>query len=216
MRSFRKALASRRIRLAARHWRLWWRYQLRVLRWRRPFRWLRWPTTHHGDLPENAVVLKIGRFTGRAYLSGVTMRERLRIARARIPDRVEPTRNTVALVKLQRGLIVYLIVLVVAGLIVDDGLRRASEPVAGYLGVDQWVRANLSKPSPDTLRNVLAASAAGTATILGLVLSISLIAWQTTAERYRSSSIVAFLLRERMGSAVVRLLALAFIYSPGA
>jgi len=81
------------------------------------------------------------------------------------------------------------------------------------LGVDHWVRANFSKPSPETLRNLLAASAGGTATILGLVVSISLIAWQTTAERYRSSSIVAFLLREGMGSAVVRLLAVALAYS---
>src|SRR5206468_3568640 len=68
-------------------------------------------------------------------------------------------------------------------------------------------------PSADTLRNLLAASAGGTATILGLVLSISLIAWQATADRYRSTTVVAFLLRERTGAAVVRLLALAFAYS---
>jgi hypothetical protein len=60
---------------------------------------------------------------------------------------------------------------------------------------------------------LLAAAAAGTATILGLVLSISLIVWQSTADRYRSSSIVGFLLRERLGAAVVRLLALGFAYS---
>jgi hypothetical protein len=141
------------------------------------------------------------------------MRERLRIARARIPDRVEPTQNTFALVKLQRGLLVYLVILVAAGLVIDAGMRRAWEPIASGLDVDQWIRANLSKPSPETLRNVLAVAAAGTATILGLVVSISLIAWQTTADRYRSSSIVAFLLRERVGSAVVRLLALSFMYS---
>jgi hypothetical protein len=105
------------------------------------------------------------------------------------------------------------VILVAAGLAIDEGVQRAWEPVTSGLDVDQWIRANLSKPSPETLRNVLAVSAAGTATILGLVVSISLIAWQTTADRYRSSSIVAFLLRERMGSAVVRLLALSFMYS---
>jgi hypothetical protein len=116
-------------------------------------------------------------------------------------------------VKLQRALVVWLVILIALGFGADEGIRRAWGPVAGYLGVDHWFRASFSKPSSETLRNVLAASAGGTATILGLVLSISLIAWQTTAERYRSSSIVAFLLRERMGSAVVRLLALAFAYS---
>jgi hypothetical protein len=100
------------------------------------------------------------------------MRERLRIARARVPDRVEPTRNTVALVRLQRGLIVYLVILVAAGLAIDEGVQRAWEPVTSGFDVDQWIRANLSKPSPETLRNVLAVAAAGTATILGLVVSI--------------------------------------------
>ena len=206
-------LASRSVRLASRRWRLWWRYQLRVLPWRRPFRRLRWPRTHHGELPESTFVLKTGRLVGRAYLSLENARERLRIGRARIPDQIEPARNAAALVSLQRGLVVWLAILVAAGLGADEGVRLAWGPVASHLGVDHWVRANLSKPSPETLRNLLAASAGGTATILGLVLSISLITWQTTAERYRSSSIVAFLLRERMGSAVVRLLALAFAYS---
>ena len=140
-------------------------------------------------------------------------RERLRIARARVPDQIDPARNAIALVRLQRGLVVWLVVLIAVSLGLDEGMRRAWGPAAGYVGIDHWVRANFSKPSPETLRNLLAASAGGTATILGLVVSISLIAWQTTAERYRSSSIVAFLLRERMGSAVVRLLAVAFAYS---
>jgi uncharacterized membrane protein len=75
------------------------------------------------------------------------------------------------------------------------------------------LRSTFTRPSAETLRIVLAAAAGGTATILGLVLSISLISWQATADRYRSTSIVAFLLRERLGSAVMRLLALGFAYS---
>lgn len=206
-------LASRWLRLARRRWRPWWRYQLRVVRWRRPFRWFKSSGAVDGGLPTRALALRTGRLAGRAYLAGVTGLERLRIARARLPDRIEPTRSAVALARSQRGFVTYLFVLVVAGLLVDEGARRAWKPVLGRVGAEHWVRANVSGPSPQTLRDVLAASAVGTATILGLVVSISLIAWQTTATRYHSSSIVGFLLRERMGSALVRLLALAFTYS---
>lgn len=140
-------------------------------------------------------------------------RERVRIARARIPDRTEPTRTSFALIKLQRTLFLGLAVLIVAGLGVDALIHFWLGPAVGGLDVGHWLRSHFSKPSPDTLRNLLAAAAAGTATILGLVISISLIVWQATADRYRSSTIVAFLLRERLGSAVVRLLALGFAYS---
>jgi hypothetical protein len=159
------------------------------------------------------VVVRVGRLAGRAYLFTVRTRERGRIARARIPDRVEPARTSLALIKLQRTLFLGLAILIVAGLAADELIRLAWEPTLGRLEVGQWLRSHLSKPSPETLRNLLAAAAGGTATILGLVISISLIVWQATADRYRSSSIVGFLLRERLGAAVVRLLALGFAYS---
>jgi hypothetical protein len=66
-------------------------------------------------------------------------------------------------------------------------------------------------PSAATLHDVLVAIAGATGTILGLVLSISLIVFQTTAERYERPRIVAFLLRERVGAAVVWLLAVSFL-----
>jgi hypothetical protein len=106
-----------------------------------------------------------------------------------------------------------LIFLIAAGFALDALARGLGVEVASWLGIETWLRETFTRPSDDTLRNLLAASAAGTATILGLVLSISLIAWQATADRYRSTSIVAFLLRERVGAAVVRLLALGFAYS---
>jgi hypothetical protein len=115
--------------------------------------------------------------------------------------------------RLQRTLFLGLGILIVAGLAADALARVAWEPTIGRLEVGDWLRSHVSKPSAETLRNLLAAAAAGTATILGLVLSISLIVWQATADRYRSSSIVGFLLRERLGAAVVRLLALGFAYS---
>ena len=201
------------IRVAARRWRLCWRFQARTAAWRIRQRFPRRRPGGFGDLPQNKVVLWAGRLAGRMYLLAAKLRERGRIARARLPDRIEPARTTVALVGMQRTLFLGLAVLIAAGLLLDEGFRHAWGPVAGYLGFDHWVRSHFSKPSGETLRNVLVGAAAGTATILGLVLSISLIVWQATADRYRSSTIVGFLLRERLGAAVVRLLALAFAYS---
>jgi hypothetical protein len=103
--------------------------------------------------------------------------------------------------------------LILAGIGFDLLLRSVGVDLARWLGVEGWIRDTFTKPSATTLRDLLAAAAAGTATILGLVISISLIVWQATADRYRSTGIVEFLLRERIGSAVVRLLALAFAYS---
>jgi hypothetical protein len=158
-------------------------------------------------------MLRVGRLGGRVYLLAAKMRERARIARARVPDRVEPIRTSFALIERQRALFLGLFILIVAGLAVDVLIDAWLGPAIGSLDVGQWLRSHFSKPSPETLRNLLAAAAAGTATILGLVISISLIVWQATADRYRSSTIVAFLLRERLGAAVVRLLALGFAYS---
>jgi Predicted membrane protein (DUF2254) len=206
-----KHTRHRALRVALRRWRLWWRYQLRALQWRILVRHL--PRPSLGDLPRNPVVLLIGRLAGRGYLAVARTRERVRIARARVPDRVEPARTSFALINLQRSFFLGLAILIVAGLGVDELIHVGWGPTLGRLEIGHWLRSHLTKPSSETLRNLLAAAAAGTATILGLVISISLITWQATADRYRSSSIVAFLLRERLGAAVVRLLALGFAYS---
>ena len=201
------------VRVAVRRWRLWWRFQVRAAAWRIRRLFPRGAAGDFGGVPQSGLGLRVGRVAGRVYLFVMKIRERGRISRARLPDRVEPVRTTAALVGMQRTLFLGLAVLIAAGLLLDEALRHAWGPVAGHLGFDPWVRSHFSKPSTETLRNLLGAAAAGTATILGLVLSISLIVWQATADRYRSSTIVAFLLRERLGAAVVRLLALGFAYS---
>jgi hypothetical protein len=155
----------------------------------------------------------MGRLMGRGYLRFLRLGERTKIARARIPDRVEPAQTTLSLIRMQAPLLGGLFVLVAAGFGLDALARGVGVELAHWLGIEAWLRETFTRPSDETMRTLLAASAAGTATILGLVLSISLIAWQATADRYRSTSIVAFLLRERVGGAVVRLLALGFAYS---
>jgi hypothetical protein len=196
-----------------RRWRLWWRFQLRAIPWRRPFRRLRLLRSPDSDVGFRRLQLAVGRILGRWYLWIVRQVERARIARARVPDRVEPARTTVALLKLRRSLLGGLVVLILLGLALDAFLRGSGADLSRAIGIDDWLRETFSRPSDETMRNLLAAAAGGTATILGLVLSISLIAWQTTADRFRSTSIVAFLLRERTGAAVVRLLAVGFAYS---
>jgi Predicted membrane protein (DUF2254) len=114
---------------------------------------------------------------------------------------------------MQRGLFASLLLLIAIGVGADVLVHHEWGRVTGFLGIQHWLRHHVAPPKPATLRNFLAVAAAGTATILGLVLSISLIVWQATADRYTSSTIVAFLLRERLGRAFVRLLALAFAYS---
>src|SRR5436309_2702504 len=152
-------------RVAARRWRLWWRFQGRAAAWRIR-RWL--PRRAAGDLgglPQSRAVLRAGRVAGRSYLFAMKMRERGRISRARLPDRVEPAKTTVALVGMQRTLFLGLATLIAAGLLLDEAFRHAWGPVAGFLGFDHWVRSHFSKPSGETVRNVLVGAAAGTATI---------------------------------------------------
>jgi Predicted membrane protein (DUF2254) len=202
-----------RTRLLRRRWRLWWRFQVRALPHRPPFRYLRPLRSPDGSAPLKPAQLGVGRFLGRWYLRFGRGREHLRIERARLPDRIEPVKASVALVRLQGPLLAMLGALIVIGVGSDLLLRGVGVDLAHWLGVEQWLRDTFAKPSAETLRDLLAAAAAGTATILGLVISISLIVWQATADRYRSTGIVEFLLRERIGSAVVRLLALGFAYS---
>lgn len=211
----REDAGPHRVRRLVRRSRLWWRFQLRAIRYRRPFRWFRVlrnpePTK---SIPFSRQQLWGGRLLGRWYLRIVAWREQIRIARARVPDRAKPVRTVVALLRPQRSLLIQLVALVALGFVLDASVRRYGACIADALGIEDWLRATFSLPSAETLRNLLAAAAGGTATVLGLILSISLIAWQMTADRYRSTSIVSFLLRERISAAVVRLLALGFAYS---
>ena len=75
----------------------------------------------------------------------------------------------------QRALLAGLLALIVVGAGLDVLLRELGPHVAHALGVEGWLRSTFTRPSAETLRIVLAAAAGGTATILGLVLSISLI-----------------------------------------
>lgn len=155
----------------------------------------------------------MGRWLGRRYLSAVALRERGRIQRALLPERVEPGRVIGALVRRQRGLVLTLVLFIGVGIGVDVLAHEFAASVENTFGIRHWLTHNISLPSEDTLRVLLAATAGATGTILGIVLSITLIVFQTTAERYGSARIVSFLLRERVGSAVLRLLALSFAYS---
>ncbi len=200
-------------RLAARRWRLWWRYQLRRLRRGGPLRRLRLLREPGEDVAFAKGQLWIGRRLGGIYMRLDRFKERAKIVWARLPDRAEPATTTAGLIRRQLPLLAGLFALTLLGAGLDALARRGGRELMETVGVDNWLSDTFALPSEETLRNLLAASAAGTATILGLVISISLITWQATADRYRSSTIVAFLLRDATGSAVVRLLALGFAYS---
>ena len=208
-----KEPTPRRTRLTVRRYRLWWRFQLRALPYRSRRLGLRVLREPGEDVRLAGVQLAAGRLIGRAYLRMLRLGEQARIGRARIPDRVEPGRAIAGLLREQVPLLGALIVLIAIGVGLDEAARHLERPLTDALGIHHWLTSTLSLPGDGTVTILLAAVAGGTATILGLVLSISLIAWQATADRYRSTSIVAFLLRERVGSSVVRLLALAFAYS---
>jgi predicted membrane protein DUF2254 len=204
---------ARRWRLLVRRSRLWWLYQRRSPLRKGPLRRLRLLREPGQDVSFASLQLRVGRLVGRLYLRLKRVQERGRIIRATASDRVEPARSTAGLLKQQRRLLVALVLLIAVGLGLDALVREWGPDIADFFGVEHWLRETFTRPKDETLRNLLAAAAGGTATILGLVLSISLIVWQATADRYRSTTIVDFLLRERIGAAVVRLLALAFAYS---
>jgi Predicted membrane protein (DUF2254) len=158
--------------------------------------------------------LRLGRLLGRGYVSALSAGERARIQRSLLPGRIEPGRVVAVLVRRQRGLLIWLLGLIVVGFAVDVLAHEVwSSSLDLDLGMRHWLSQNITLPSVDTLRVLLAATAGATGTILGIVLSITLIVFQTTAERYGSARIVSFLLRERVASAVVQLLALSFAYS---
>ncbi|HTU79192.1 MAG TPA: DUF2254 family protein [Solirubrobacteraceae bacterium] len=197
-----------------RRWRLWWRYRLRAFRYSPRIRRLRLIRAPEDTSPIGAgPQLRVGRLLGRGYLGALKFGEHVRIQRARLPERVEPGRVVAVLVRRQRGLLVTLVLLVVLGMAVDVLAHEYARNIENALGIRHWLTHNISLPNTETLRVLLAATAGATGTILGIVLSITLIVFQTTAERYGSARIVSFLLRERVGSAVIRLLALSFAYS---
>jgi len=110
-------------------------------------------------------------------------------------------------------MLLWLLLLFIVGMAGDSLLPPLVDHGQAALRIHGWVAQHIKLPSDATLRSLLAVLAGATGTILGIVLSITLIVFQTTAERYRSGRIVSFLLRERVTSAVIQLLALAFAYS---
>ena len=187
---------------------------MRALRHRPPLNRLRLVRAPEDTVPIAAPLqVFVARTLGRAYLSALTVRERIRIQRIRAPELIEPGGLFIALVRSQRGLLVWLVVLILLGIAGDSLLPSLVHRIESAVKVQNWVAQNVKLPTDATLRTVLATLAGATGTILGIVLSITLIVFQTTAERYRSGRIVSFLLRERVTSAVIRLLALAFAYS---
>ena len=202
-----------RTRLWVRRWRLWWRTRLRSsLAWASGrMRPIRGPDDSQPWAAK--LQLRVSRFLGRSYLRTEELKERHRVRRSTIPDRLAEPKLWGALVGAQKGILNALIYLVLLSFGMDLLVRRYGGNVTEALGITDWLSRNTNLPGDETLRNSLVAAASATGAILALVLTISLIVWQTTAERFGSSRIVEFLLRERVGATVVRLLALSFSFS---
>jgi Predicted membrane protein (DUF2254) len=154
----------------------------------------------------------VGRALGRGYLLFDRLREHFRIERSRLRDRLGGPRLTLVLVRQQVGLLLIVLALIVGGLGADVLVTRYGRHLAGLPG-GHFLARHLTGPSAATLDSALTATATATGAVLGLVLTISLITFQTTAARYRSDRIVGFLVREQVGSVVVRLLAAGFLFS---
>jgi len=159
-----------------------------------------------------AAQVAVGRALGRAYLWFDRAREHVRIERSRVGDRFGGPRLTAVLVRRQVGLLLIVLALIVGGLAADVLTTRYGRHLASVPG-GEFAARHLNGPSAGTLASTLTATATATGAVLGLVLTISLITFQTTASRYRSDRIVAFLVREQVGSVVVRLLAAGFLFS---
>lgn len=128
-------------------------------------------------------------------------------------DRQSGPRLGWGLARRQAGLLGILLLLILTGLAAGLLAQRVLEPQLSSRDLYTDLASHLAPPSAGTLRNVLAAVAAGTGAILGLVVTISLIVFQSSAGRYRSDRIIGFLIPERVDRFVVRLLALSFLYS---
>jgi hypothetical protein len=112
-----------RARMALRRWRLWWRFQLRVLPRRGPLRRARLLRKPDEDAPFRGQQLAVGRLLGRGYLGLISAREKARIERARVPERVRPLRTVLELLGRQRALLAGLLGLIVIGAGLDVLLR---------------------------------------------------------------------------------------------
>jgi len=157
--------------------------------------------------------IRLARVLGRLYIAFNGLMERIRIQWSVAPDRFEPGSVLVGLIRQQRGLVIWLALLAVVGAIADSLAPRLVEYLRTWPPTRSWSLLHWPAPTEMTVQAVLGVSATATGTILGIVLSITLIVFQTTADRYRGGRIMPFLLRERVTSVVVQLLALGFAYS---
>jgi hypothetical protein len=205
--------AGSRRRVVLRRWRLAVRLrQRRLSEWRQ--RRVRPPLTPSDDQPLLAPAQRrFSRWVGRALLRGSRARRALEYQRSIAWRRVESPRIIRKLVTQQLSLFILAIILVGTTFLGDIVISHYGWTAASRLGVEQLLRDTFAAPSRETIRNLLAASAGATGTILGLVLSISLIVFQATGDRYRSPRVVEFLLQDRLGNAAVQLLALGFLSS---
>lgn len=199
-------------RYIARRIRQTWRYRIRLQRDEYPDPQDSLRLVDHPSPIFQREQLAVGRILGRGYLWFDRQRERVRIQRSRIGDRLGGPRLTLILIRQQVGLLLIVLTLIVVGFAADIITTRYGPDLRTLPG-GHFAAHHLTGPSPATLTSVLAATATATGAVLGLVLTISLITFQTTASRYRSDRIVAFLVREQVGSVVVRLLAAGFLFS---
>jgi hypothetical protein len=184
---------------------------LRRSRAARRFRLVRDPkdTTAYLSVQQVWIGRRLGRFVDRWD----RLVETLRIQRSLVPERVAAPKIVKSLAGAQRGLGWFVVLLLVLAVTGDELIKRFGNGLLGDLGLRSFAMHNLSLPARGTLQEALVVTAGATGTILGIVLTVSLIVFQATAAGYRRPRIVAFLLRERVGVAVVRLLAVAFLYS---
>ncbi len=189
------------------------RYRLRLQREQYPAPPLPFPPLVNEPAPLfRGAQVALGRALGRGYLWFDRLREHFRIERSRLRDRFGGPRLAMALVRQQGRLLASVLTLIIAGFTADVVVTRYGHHLAALPG-GHFLARRLNGPSPATVDSALTATATATGAVLGLVLTISLITFQTTATRYRSDRIVAFLVRERVGSVVVRLLAAGFLFS---
>jgi hypothetical protein len=193
---------------------LWLRIRSQALRqrpWIARFRIVRDPEDHTPYLASTQIW--VGRQLGWLISRQDRVAEQLRIERSRIPERTAAPGIVRGLIRAQRGVVFATVGLFVIGVSVDLLLHHFGHDIVKIIPAHRFLRRHLDLPAPGMLSAVLTATTAATGTILGLVLSVSLIVFQATAARYQRSRIVAFLLRERVASAVVKLLTVAFLYS---
>jgi len=190
------------------------RLRLRVLRRRRAarrFRPVRDPEDRTPYL--SAQQVWVGRRLGRFVDRWDRVVETLRIQRSLVPERVAAPKIIKSLASAQRGLGWMVLILLVVAVAGDELIKHYGNGLLSDVGLRSFAMHNLSLPARGTLQEALIVTAGATGTILGIVLTVSLIVFQATAAGYQRPRIVAFLLRERVGVAVVRLLAVAFLYS---